>query len=521
LQRESETFEAVEWPAGWSKLRDQFEERDWPPRRLGLREGREGRGFIWTTIGHTPVIAHAINGPGWGRGDGGRSRGAVLIELNEEAIRRTFLPELAQRYFGAQGGSEYEVAVISTAVPAEIIYSSLAHLKAADFTTADWRQNLILEPRDYLAMLGGDDPPARADRPRGAAGPGEPDGPEGSGGPRPGFPQGPEGRDRDLGPGGRRPGPPVFLFTLEAQGWELVVRHSQGSLDMAVAQIRRRNLAISFGVLLLLAVSVGMVYLSAQRARRLAGLQMEFIAGVSHELRTPLAVIRSAADNLADGVIEEPAQVAQYGKIIGGEGRRLSSMIEQTLLFAASQSATQAYELRDVPVEAVIERTIRELDPAIEAAGARVEASVAPALPAVRSNDEALGRILTNLVENALKYGGDDKWLGIRTAVAVHNGRPEVQIHVEDRGPGIESGDLSHIFEPFYRGRLAIENQIRGSGLGLHLAQRISRAVGARVTVESRAGKGSVFTVHLPVSVSAASKPPQVSPNGVAGGTRD
>ena len=105
-----------------------------------------------------------------------------------------------------------------------------------------------------------------------------------------------------------------------------------------VAADRRRNLLLSFGVLLVLAVSMALIIISAQRARRLARLQMEFVAGVSHELRTPVAVICSAADNLAEGFVGAKDQVKEYGALIRNEGRRLAGMIEQILRFAAGQS---------------------------------------------------------------------------------------------------------------------------------------------------------------------------------------
>jgi signal transduction histidine kinase len=90
--------------------------------------------------------------------------------------------------------------------------------------------------------------------------------------------------------------------------------------------------------------------------------------------------------------------------------------------------------------------------------------------------------------------------MALRAVVNSANGRREVELQVEDHGPGIDSADLPHLFEPFYRGKFALSNQIQGSGLGLNLAQRMSQAVGARLTVETRSGQGSVFVVHLPVA---------------------
>jgi signal transduction histidine kinase len=116
--------------------------------------------------------------------------------------------------------------------------------------------------------------------------------------------------------------------------WDLLLLHRAGSVDRAVAVVRRRNLAVSFGVVLLLAVSLIATFVSTRRAQRLARQQMEFVAGVSHELRTPLSVIRSAGENLSDGLIDEPGQVRRYGALVAAEGRRLTQMVEQVMAFA-------------------------------------------------------------------------------------------------------------------------------------------------------------------------------------------
>src|SRR5204862_7596691 len=126
-----------------------------------------------------------------------------------------------------------------------------------------------------------------------------------------------------------------------AQGaWLVRLGYRGGSLDTIVAQSRRRNLAISMGVLGLLAASFLLLLASAQRQQRLARQQMEFVAAVSHELRTPLAVICSAGENLADGVVDDRSQVKRYGSLIEAEGRRLGDMVERVMAFAGVSSGT-------------------------------------------------------------------------------------------------------------------------------------------------------------------------------------
>ncbi len=130
-----------------------------------------------------------------------------------------------------------------------------------------------------------------------------------------------------------------------------MVRHRSGSVDAAVTSLRRRNLAVSIVVLLMLLVSLITILVATRRARRLAQLQMEFASGVSHELRTPLAVIRSAAENLADGVVTEGERVRDYGSLIHKESQRLSGMVDHILDFANLQAGVPSYRLETVQLQ--------------------------------------------------------------------------------------------------------------------------------------------------------------------------
>jgi signal transduction histidine kinase len=121
-------------------------------------------------------------------------------------------------------------------------------------------------------------------------------------------------------------------------------------------------------------------------------------------------------------------------------------------------------------------------------------------LPPVVGDPAALHRALQNLITNALKHAAAGRWLSIAARRVVSRGRAEVQIAVADRGPGIEAADLPHLFEPFYRGRVALERQVQGNGLGLSLVKRIAEAYGGRVTVRSTPGEGATFTLHLPAA---------------------
>ena len=177
-----------------------------------------------------------------------------------------------------------------------------------------------------------------------------------------------------------------------AAGWRLVVRHPGGSLAEAVTMTWTRDLMLGLGVLLVLAASMALVLVWTQRVRRLAKMQMDFVAGVSHELRTPVSVISSAAENLADGVVEARPQVKQYGELIRNEAHRLAAMIEQVLLFAATRNEQRQYQQMPVPVGETINSAVADLAHLTSANGFTVEKEVAPGLPPVMADAKVLGR---------------------------------------------------------------------------------------------------------------------------------
>jgi signal transduction histidine kinase len=293
---------------------------------------------------------------------------------------------------------------------------------------------------------------------------------------------------------------PLLNDTTADQDWRLIVRHRRGgALGAFIADSRRRDLAISFGVLLLLVTSMAILIFTSTRAQNLAKLQMDFVTAVSHELRTPLTVISSAAENIAHGVVEGKPQFEQYGSVIGAQARKLFEMVEQILLFAAIREGKQRYSMRSLEVPEILDSALSGTAGLIRTAGFRVEQQTEPNLPPVVGDLPALSQCVQNLITNALKYGHEQKWIGIETRLAEHGmtGR-EIQISVTDRGIGIAPEELRHIFEPFYRSPHVMAAQIHGTGLGLPLAKSIMEAMRGEVTVKSAPGRGSTFTLHLP-----------------------
>ncbi len=285
---------------------------------------------------------------------------------------------------------------------------------------------------------------------------------------------------------------------VETKGlWLLSVRHTDGSLERFVTNTRRKNLAISFGILGLLAVSIILIFVSVRRAQVLAQRQLDFVSAVSHEFRTPLAVIYSAGENLSDGVIRGENKITDYGDLIKVEGKKLSAMVEQILEFAGANSGRKKYDLRETDVKNIIENAIAECQPLLKEKDFTVEENIAANLPKISADRNALSGAIQNLIVNAVKYGNDNKWLRI----SAENGAENIKIIIEDQGIGIEKREISKIFEPFYRSKSVVDAQIHGNGLGLSLVKQTVAAHGGKVSAESEIGKGSRFVVHLPLNI--------------------
>ncbi len=504
LNQTSERFEPAGWPARFETVSKMMESQAGPRRRFG---GPGGRPPVWIAVADVPLLYQPIYAVARRRDrtpfrptDGPRRPIAyVLLELNKDFLENTLFPELANRYFANSEGFVYHVAILnSTASDSnDIVYRSSPALTTESLASLDSSVPLLWGPEDYLMRFSeqrGGRSPGRG--PNGRPGPGNEPRRAESGPPPGGFNRG--GR---RGLEGRRG--PVLLSGAAGGGWALVVKPTEGSLDTAVQSLRRKNTAVSFGVLVLLAISMGMIVVSAQRAQRLAKLQMQFVAGISHELKTPLAVIGSAADNLAAGIVDSPERIKDYGTLIRTEGRRLSTMVDQTLDFAAGQANRASYTLTPLAPAKMIDAALELTAPAIEEARATVEKTIEPGLPDVEADENAVKQVLQNLVSNALKYGGPAKRVAIRAeAYEGPNGR-QVRISVGDNGAGIPPDELAHIFEPFYRCKAARDAQIQGAGLGLSLARDMARATGGEISVESTAAEGSSFALHLPVAKAA------------------
>src|SRR5580765_2624808 len=309
---------------------------------------------------------------------------AVIVWLDADRLRRQLLEPLAAKYFGAGDASEYVVSVVQREPPSRVIYASATDA-AVDEQSADVSAGMFDLRMNEVTRLTGTAPPSAqpgttpsTDRVavtivRRSATPGD--------------------ASHGLMTGGANQG-----------AWQVRARYRSGSLESIVARSRRRNMAISLSVLGLLAAAFALVVAAAQRQRRLSRQQMEFVAAVSHELRTPLAVICSAGENLADGVVADAAQVKTYGSLIEAEGRRLGDMVERVLRFAGISSGQQTQVRAAVDLSRVIADAVHGVAGDARERGVVVTVHPHAPLPATMGDAEALRSAVQNVVGNAVKY---------------------------------------------------------------------------------------------------------------------
>jgi len=489
-------FEPGGWPANFAELRGELQEvssKSLPAGALGhanefqdtpsQASDREfadrfyaGGGLAgWQFEPGIPAlvrpIAHKVAPSADHFGANRRAVDWIVIALNRKDVQDHILPDLAQRYFRGTEGLDYQVAVVAGNKPVHPIYSSDQGFGEREVVDADGTMNIFgrLQDQELGSPIHIFHTPSQNKGPAASVG--------------------------------------ITWFPLvrdiaEDQDWRLVVRHRRGgALGAFVADSHRRDLAISFGVLFLLVISMAILMFTSTRAQRLAKLQMDFVTAVSHELRTPLTVISSAAENIAHGVVEGKQQLAQYGTVIGNQARKLFEMVEQILLFAAIREGHQRYSLRPLTVAEIIDSALSNTAGLIQEARFKVDQDIEQDLPKVSGDLSALSQCLQNLITNALKYGSEQRWIGVQVRLTEHGlSGKEIQISIADRGIGINSADLPHIFEPFYRSPLVAAAQIHGTGLGLPLARSIAEAMEGHLTVRSVPGRGSTFTLHLPCS---------------------
>jgi len=290
---------------------------------------------------------------------------------------------------------------------------------------------------------------------------------------------------------------PSFVFT----DWKISVQGSVASPEHWARANFIYNMTLS--AVLAAAVLIGIVLTlrTALRESRLSAMKNEFVSNVSHELRTPLASIRVFGELMRRGKVTDRDKVREYGAYIESESRRLTQLINNILDFSRIESGAKVYQMEPASIEGVIAGALSSFDIRLRNSGISLTYQGPEGeLPDMPMDASAIDRAIANLVDNAIKYSNGGEQIEVR--LSADNG--EAAIAVTDHGIGIPKDEQERIFERFHRVSTGLVHDVRGSGLGLSLVHHIVDAHGGRVTVDSRPGEGSTFTIHLPMGGTAA-----------------
>ncbi len=285
-------------------------------------------------------------------------------------------------------------------------------------------------------------------------------------------------------------------FGAALPSWRVALYQPPGMSLRAAVRRQTTIFAIAFGLLLVVIVG-GLVttYRLVKRETEMARLKADFVANVSHDLKTPLSLIRMYGETLQMGRVGDEATRQEYYRVITRETERLSRLIDNVLDFSRIDGGRRQYDIALTALEPVIRETLEAFEYVLSQQGFKVDVAVPPDLPAAPLDAEAVSQALANLLDNAIKYSDKVKTLRIEARIEGN----ALAISVTDAGIGIPPAEQSKIFEKFYRvGRSETQGR-RGSGVGLALVRHVVLAHGGRVTVESRPGEGSRFTLWFPL----------------------
>ena len=279
------------------------------------------------------------------------------------------------------------------------------------------------------------------------------------------------------------------------RGIRLQLRSRERSIEGSIRRWTLAKFAVIGGIDLMLGAGLFLVYTNVRRELELARLKSDFVANVSHELKTPLALIRLFAETLELGRVSGEEKARHYHRVINNESQRLTQLINNILDFSRIEAGRKEYRLARTDLAAVVRDVVEAYRFPIEQLGFSLELHVEEDLPELSLDREAVSQALINLINNALKYSRDEK----RIRIEARRAGDGLLVAVADRGIGIAKSEHHKIFEKFYRAEDSLVHETKGSGLGLSLVKHIVEAHGGRVEVDSAPGRGSTFSLWLPL----------------------
>lgn len=289
-------------------------------------------------------------------------------------------------------------------------------------------------------------------------------------------------------------------FEAEPETWTLQTGFGNQTIEAIAASSSRPQLALMAILALVMAAGVFFVAGAAAREVRLAELKSNFVASVSHDLKTPLALIQLFAETLELGRVRTPERAAEYYRIINGEAKKLTRLIENILDFSRMEAGLRPYRTAPADLGEVTRDVVARLHSQFEQGRFTVTTRVDPGLPSVDIDTGAVQQAIENVLANAMKYAREHR------DIDVHVGRDarHVAVHVTDHGIGIPRHLQRRVFRKFFRVDSALGGGPQGTGLGLAIVDHTMRGHGGTVGVTSEPGRGSTFTLAFPIPAAMA-----------------
>ena len=240
----------------------------------------------------------------------------------------------------------------------------------------------------------------------------------------------------------------------------------------------------------------GLLIRSLLLQQRLTRMKNDFVANVTHELKTPLASTRLLVDTLLEGRCRDERQQREYLELIARENKRLSRLIDNFLTFSRMERNKRSFNFEEASPRAIAEAAVAAVQERFERSGCRLAVDIDQNLPQITADRDAMVTVLLNLLDNACKYTDADKQIRLR----VYEAEGKVCFAVQDNGIGMARREWSKIMERFYQVDQSMTRKVGGAGLGLSIVHFIVEAHGGAVDIESELGKGSCFTVKIPLN---------------------
>jgi signal transduction histidine kinase len=285
-------------------------------------------------------------------------------------------------------------------------------------------------------------------------------------------------------------------FTQFFVTWKVALFDQNGkSIEELVGRERQLYLALFIGIIVVMLIGIVFTVRAVVHESEVSRIRSEFVSNVSHELKTPLALIRMFGETLDTGIVTDERKRREFYRIIRKESERLTHLINNVLDFSRMDSGTKEYNFEEADLVEVVRSSLEAYKFHVRDLGFEIESKMSDKLVMPKIDKDAISQVLLNLLSNAVKYSEDRK--NIR--VEVRKNSTSALISVTDHGMGIPKEQLKKIFDKFYRVPTPEVKETRGNGLGLTLAKHIIEAHGGSVDVESEVGKGSKFTIRIPL----------------------